>query len=637
MQKKQFLLPIASEITVDLFAGGGGWSSAYELATGQHVHVAVNHDPDAISMHEVNHPQAKHYKADVFEVCPHEATGGMPVGWLHLSPDCTHHSQAKGGQPRDRKIRALAWVGARWAGQVRPRIISLENVKQILNWGSLVAKRDKATGRVLKLDGTVAEKGERVPLDQQFLIPDPKKAGQTWKRFVSVLRNMGYTVEWRRLVAADYGAPTTRDRLFLMARCDGMPIEWPLATHFENPKRGQLKWRSAAECIDWSIEGKSIFNRKRPLAEATMRRVARGVERYVINNAKPFIVPVTHQGQVRVHNIDAPLKTVTGANRGELMLGTPVLVQTGYGERDGQAPRSLDMQKPLGTVVAGGTKHAVAMPILIQAAHGDGKPGGVQRWGSGVKDIQGPLNTITATGSGGQAVATAFLAQMNGGFNNTPGHSAERPMTTVTNTGSQQQLVTAHLAHLRGNCDARDVDEPLHTISAGGQHHATVTAFLTRQFGNSTGQKLDDPAPTVVAGGGGKTALTECVLSKDDEAGALRVAAFLIRYYSEGGQWGDLRDPIDTITTRDRLALVTVYIKGTPYVIVDIKLRMLEPRELYAAQGFHPDYIITHGHDGRKFSKSAQVKMVGNSVSPHPARALIEANWKTNEPMRLVA
>lgn len=603
MQKKQFLLPIASEIVVDLFAGGGGWSSAFELATGQHVHVAVNHDPDAISMHEVNHPQSKHYKADVFEVCPHEATGGMPVGWLHLSPDCTHHSQAKGGQPRDRKIRALAWVGARWAGQAKPRIISLENVKQILNWGSLVAKRDKATGRVLKLDGTVAEKGERVPLEQQFLIPDPKKAGQTWKRFVAVLRNMGYTVEWRRLVAADYGAPTTRDRLFLMARRDGMPIEWPSATHFENPKRGQLKWRSAAECIDWSIEGKSIFNRKKPLADATMRRVARGVERYVINNAKPFIVPVTHQGQVRVHDIDAPLKTVTGANRGELMLGTPVLVQAGYGEREGQAPRSLDMQKPLGTVVAGGTKHAVAMPILIQAAHGEGKPGGVQRWGSGVKDIQSPLNTITATGSGGQAVATAFLAQMNGGFNNTPGHSAERPMTTVTNTGSQQQLVTAHLAHLRGNCDARDVGDPLHTISAGGQHHALV----------------------------------ECQLSPDDEAGALQVAAFLIRYYSEGGQWGDLRDPIDTITTKDRLALVTVYIKGAPYVIVDIKLRMLEPRELYAAQGFHPGYIITHGHDGRKFSKSAQVKMVGNSVSPHPAQALIGANWNTNEPMRLVA
>lgn len=564
MQEKQFLLPIANEVYVDLFAGGGGWSSAFEQATGQHVHVSVNHDPDAISMHEVNHPQSKHYKADVFEVCPHEATGGMPVGWLHLSPDCTHHSQAKGGQPRDRKIRALAWVGVRWVGQVRPRRVSLENVKQLLNWGPLIAKRDKATGRVLKLDGTVAEKGERVPLEQQFLIPDPKKAGRTWKRFVAVLRGKGYEVEWKRLVAADFGAPTTRDRLFLMARCDGMPIEWPEATHFENPKRGQKKWRSAAECIDWSIPGNSIFNRKKPLADATMRRVARGVERYVINSASPFIVPVTHQGSVRVHDIAAPVKTITAAHRGELML---------------------------------------ASPVLVQAAHGEGKPGGVQRWGSGVKDIQGPLNTITATGSGGQAVATAFLAQMNGGFNNTPGHSAERPMTTVTNTGSQQQLVTAHLAHLRGNCDARDVTDPLHTISAGGQHHGVV----------------------------------ECQLSSEVEEGALQVAAFLIRYYSEGGQWGDLRDPMDTITTKDRLALVTVVIKGTPYVIVDIRLRMLEPHELYAAQGFHPGYIITHGHDGRKFSKSAQVKMVGNSVSPPPAQALIEANWNMKQPMRLVA
>lgn len=564
---KQMILGIHEELTVDLFAGGGGWSSAFEAATGRHVDVAVNHDSDAISMHEANHPQAKHYQADVFEVCPHEATGGMPVGWLHLSPDCTHHSQAKGGQPRDRKIRALAWVAIRWAGQAQPRIISLENVKQILNWGPLIAKRCKQTGRVVKLDGSVAEKGERVPVSQQFLVPDPKRAGETWKRFVAILRGMGYTVESRRLVAADYGAPTTRDRLFMMARRDGEPIIWPEKTHFQKPARGQKKWRAAAECIDWSIEGRSIFNRQKPLADATMRRIARGVQRFVLNSPEPF------------------------------------LVQTGYGERNGQAPRVLDAGKPLGTIVAGGVKHAVVAPTLIQASHGEGRPGGVKRWGLGAKDARDPLNTVTTSGSGGHSVAMAYLAQMNGGPRESTGRELGQPMSTILNSGSHQQLVTAHLAHLRGNCDARDVEEPLHTISAGGQHHGVVT----------------------------------CELSPDVEAGALRVAAFLIRYYSEGGQWGDLSDPMDTITTKDRLGLVTVHVRGTPYIIVDIKLRMLEPHELYAAQGFDPTYIITHGHDGRKFSKSAQVRMCGNSVSPPPAAALVLANWNRQEPLRKAA
>lgn len=446
MTTKQFILPLAGELFVDLFAGGGGWSSAFEMATGQHPHIAINHDDDAISMHEMNHPQSQHYQADIFEVCPRNAVGDMPVGWMHLSPDCTHHSQAKGGQPRDRKIRALSWVGIRWAGQVRPRIISLENVRQVLNWGPLVAKRCKDTGRVIRLDGTVAPKGERTPVNEQFLVPCKKRSGETWKRFVSILRSMGYEVEWQRLVAADYGAPTTRDRLFLMARCDGEPIVWPEPTHFKEPKRGQKRWRAAAECIDWGIPGRSIFNRPRPLADATMRRIARGVKRFVLDSGDPFIVK------------------------------------------------------------------------------------------------------------------------------------------------------------FRGDSSGVSIHEPLHTISAGGQHHGVV----------------------------------ECELSTDDEANALQVAAFMINYYGNGDA-RDLDAPMDTVTTRDRLALVTVHIQGTPYVIVDIKLRMLEPHELYAAQGFPPSYIITHGHDGRKFSKSAQVRMCGNSVSPPPAMALIQANWNDRDQIRKVA
>ncbi len=562
MLTPQFLLPIADEIVVDLFAGGGGMSTAIEQAIGRHVDIAANHDDDATSMHRVNHPQTRHFVADVFEIDPRGATQGRPVGLLHLSPDCTHHSQAAGGQPRDRKIRALSWVGLRWAGQVRPRIITLENVGQIRKWGPLVAKRDRATGRVMKLDGTIAAPGERVPVQQQYLVPDPKRAGRTWQRFLALLRAEGYAVEHRILCAADYGAPTTRERLFLVARHDGLPIRWPEPTHHKKPAKGQQRWRAAAECIDWAIPCPSIFERPRPLADATLRRIARGVQRYVLEAAEPFIVPIANWSRDAAQPTSEPLRTVTAWPKGgSFAVVSPTLVQTGYGERDGQAPRALDLEDPLGTIVAGGQKHALV---------------------------------------------SAFLAQMNGGFNDergAPGHDARRPMSTVNTKGANQQLVAAHLAHLRGNCDARSVDDPLRTLSAGGEHHAIV----------------------------------ECTLSPELEAGALRVAAFLLRYHGTGGQWSDARDPMTSITTRDRLALVTVLIRGTPYVIVDIGLRMLQPRELYLAQGFPASYIIDRGHDGRRFTKSAQVRMVGNSVSPPPAIALIRSNWLVGSEQRAAA
>lgn len=624
MHTPQMILGLASTLVVDIFAGGGGWSTAYEQATGQHVHIAINHNPDALSMHEVNHPQARHYIADVWEVCPRQATDGMPVGWLHLSPDCTDHSQAKGGQPRRKNIRALAWVTVRWAGTVRPDIISLENVVQILKWGRLIAKRDPATRRVVKLDGTVAAPGERVPVEQQYLVPDPKQQGKHWHRLVAILRGMGYTVEWRELNAADYGAGTTRTRLFMMARQDGQPIIWPQATHHKKPAKGQRGWRPAADGIDWSIEGKTIFGRKKPLADATMRRIARGMKRYVLDSADPFIVPIanwsrdgshsarqpistvtakprggahavvapalvpaTHHGADRVYDLGEPAKTITAAHRGEFMLSTPVLIQAGYGEREGQAPRSLDLQQPLGTVTAGGIKHALTSGYLVQAGHGEGKPG-ARRWSYGCNDPADPVGTLTAS-NGGFSAATAFMVQANGGYNATPAHDVRRAASTITNSGSQQQLITAHLTTLRRHSTGTNASEPVAGIAA--------------RFG-----------------------LVQYDLAPEDEAGALQVAAFLMRYYGEGGQWGDLREPASTLTTRDRLALVTVHIQGTPYVIVDIRLRMLTPAELYDLQGFPRDYIITHGHDGRVFTKSQQVHMVGNSVSPPPAVALIAAN-----------
>lgn len=647
------------EIVVDFFCGGGGAGTGLEMGLGRPVNVAKNHNPNAISMHTINHPGAVHYTTDVFEGDPDTECSGKAVGWFHMSPDCTHHSQAAGGQPRKREIRNLSWIGLKWAGMKRPRVISLENVKQILQWGRLIAKRDKATGRVVKLGGDVAAPGEVVPVGQQFLIPDPKQRGRTWRRFVALLEGMGYVVEWKVIKACDFGAPTSRERLFMLARCDGQPIVWPEPTHAKNPAKGQQKWKTAADCIDFTDLGKSIFGRKKDLAPATLRRVAKGMKKFVIDSAAPFIVPIanwsgeavqssdeplrtitsypkggafsvvspviapaTHQGSDRINDPLDPLPTVTCANRGELTLISPTLIQSGYGERPGQEPRVPGLDQPLGTVVAGGVKHALAAAHLVKF-----------RFNDAGKALDEPLPTITSGGNyqrpAGAAhamgISTVFMAQMNGGFNTTAAKSIEDPMTTVTNTGSQQQLVAANLVHLRGNCDARDVNEPLHTVSAGGQHHGLVSAFMERAFGGSVGQGLEDPAPTITAGGGGKSSLVSITLSPEHEAGALRVAAFLISYYgTENISACD--SPAPTITTKDRLAMVTVMVKGTPYVIVDICLRMLKPSELYKAQGFPADYIISHGADGKPFTKTQQVHMCGNSVSPPPMAALAMAN-----------
>lgn len=601
MLTPQFLLPIHRELVVDLFAGGGGASTGIEQAIGRPVDIAVNHDGDAVGMHEINHPQAKHFCCDVFEVDPLEATGGRPVGLLHASPDCTHHSQALGGQPRSRAIRSLAWAVHKWVGKTRPRVVTLENVKQMLLWSPLVAKRDPETGRVVRIDGTVAGPSERVPVNQQWLVPCPKRTGRNWNHFIEGLRAMGATaIQWRVICNADLGAHSTRERLYVVARFDGEPIVWPEQTHAKAPKAGQKKWRPAHECIDWSVPGTSIFGRPRPLAEATMRRIAVGMQRYVLNAAQPFIVPVTHTRDV-AHGISEPLRTITTAKGGELALTAATLVQMGYGERPGQAPRALDPHKPLGTVTAGGMKHAVASAYLVQAGHGEGN-GTTKRRSHGVNDIDGPVGTVTASG-GGQALGTAFMVQANGGFCQTHARDLRDPVSTVTTTGSQQQLVTAHLTTLRRNSDGRDLREPLSTVAAGGEHHGLVQYHL----------------------------------SQEHEAGALRCAAFLMRYHGTGGQWADLRDPTTTVTTHDRLALVTVWLQGEPWVIVDITLRMLLPRELYNAQDFPPTYVIDRTASGKRLTKTAQVRMCGNSVSPLPMRLLIAANYTETQTERRAA
>ncbi|WP_223681737.1 DNA cytosine methyltransferase [Pseudomonas aeruginosa] len=667
-------------IIVDLFAGGGGASTGLEMGLGRQVALAINHNPAAISMHEANHPHAEHLPTDVWGIDPIEATKGATVGWLHASPDCRHHSQAAGGQPRKKEIRDLSWVVVKWAGKLHklgrgPWVISLENVKQILQWGPLIAKRDKATGRVVRLDGTVAQPGERVPRNEQFLVPDPKRKGRTWRQFVQTLRGFGYQVDYWVERNCDYGDPTTRQRLYLVATDGGFEPVAAEKTHAAKPSKGLKPYRTAAECIDWSDLGQSIRNRKKPLAEATMRRIAKGIEKEVLQRAKPFIVPIANWSREAVHPVDQPLNTITAWPKGgAFSVATPTLIQVGYGERDGQAPRVLELDEPLGTVVAGGIKHAVAaahlvkfrfdatgapvdqpMPtitsggeckrpagaahalglasaVLVGAAHGDGKPDGVKRWGKGFRSVEEPLPTVTASGSGGHAIATAFLAQMNGGYNTTFSRPADAPMSTITNSGSQQQLATAHLVTLRKGSHGAPVDGPLGT-QTGTDHHGLVSALLVTNTTGHSSTPADQPAPTVATGGHHMLVTPEMIagsLTPEQLDGALWVSAFLMRYHSTGGQWAKLDDPLTTITTKDRLALVTVWISGSPYVIVDIRLRMLKPRELYRAQGFPDSYIIERGHNGQRFTLSQQVHMCGNSVSPNTMAAYARANdpWK---------
>ncbi|MEW5666248.1 DNA cytosine methyltransferase [Pseudomonas putida] len=623
--------PQDDEIVVDFFCGGGGAGTGLEMGLGRPVTVAKNHSPAAISMHTANHPAARHFTTDVFEGDPDEECQGRPVGWFHMSPDCTHHSQAAGGQPRKREIRNLSWIGLKWAGKKRPRVISLENVKQILQWGPLIAKRDKATGRVMKLDGTVAAIGERLPVQQQFLVPDPKRRGITWRRFVQLLEGMGYQVEWRIIKACDYGAPTSRERLFMIARCDGQPIVWPEPTHAKNPAKGQQKWRTAADCIDWTVPSKSIFGRKKALADATLRRVAKGMKKFVLDNPQPFIVPIANWSGESVQPLDEPLRTVTAWPRGgTFAVASPTLVQTGYGEREGQQPRVPGLDQPLGTIVAGGVKHALTSAVILPATH---------QGSDRVNDPAEPLPTVTAANRGelmmaspvmvgASSLASAFVEQANGGFNTTPARSMNDPMSTVTNTGSQQRLVIAQLATLRNGSTGQQADQPLSTVTAG-DHHALVAANLLHLRGNCDSRAADEPLHTVSAGGT-HHGLVEYKLSPEHEHGALQVAAFLIRYYGTENM-SPCDEPMSTITTKDRLALVTVYVKGTPYVIVDICLRMLQPHELYRAQGFPANYIIDVGADGVPFTKTEQVHMCGNSVSPPPMAALARANdpWRS--------
>lgn len=611
LPQKSHLRP--GEIVVDLFAGGGGASEGLKQALGADPALAYNHDELAIGMHAANHPLTQHHREDIWHADPRVDVAGRPIGWFHASPDCTHFSQAKGGQPRSRKTRALSWVVLKWIGMLMradllngtktaPRIFSMENVWQILTWGPLVAKRCKETGRVLKMDGTVAGKKERVPVENQQLVPDKRHSGRTWRQFVAALRALGYVVEWKKLIASDYGAGTSRERLFLLGRRDGAPIVWPVPTH--GPGLSQLPRVTAADCLDFSIPCPSIFERKRPLADATMRRIAKGIMRHVVGSADPFIVPVTHQGGDRVHSVREPMRTITAANRGELMLAEPALAPFIVEHANASNQRTMAADEPLRTVCAGvkGGHFSVVAPHLVKF-RGDsiGTP------------ATEPVPTITA------------------------GAGAARPAGAAHALG----LSAASLVTLRNNMAGADPQEPLATIAAQGGHHGLATAFLEQANGGfyqGAGNDARDPVSTITASGSQQRLVNAelAELSPEQEAGALRVAAFLVKYYGSGIAV-DLHDPLDTITTKDRLGLVTVMVKGTPYVIVDIGLRMLKPHELFRAQGFPRDYIIDRTANGTPLSVSAAVRMVGNSVSPPPIAALARANLGNIKAPRRVA
>ncbi len=600
MLTPQFTLALATKLVVDLFAGGGGASTGIEQAIGRPVDIAINHDDAALACHRANHPQTRHLRTNVWDVNPLEACGGRPVGLLWASPDCRHFSPAKGSAPVSDRVRSLAWVVVKWAKAVGPDVILLENIPEFRNWGPVVAGR-----------------------------PCPDRKGKTFRRWLLDLQRAGpgYDVEFRELRACDFGVPTIRKRLFMVAKRRGTSaIVWPEPTH--GP--GLKPYRTAAECIDWTIPCPSIFltaeegkaiGVKRPLADATLRRIAHGVVRYVIQAKRPFLVPVTHAGgPARVHSIDEPARTVTGAHRGESalvaptitrigqtggngaytapvtnplttvttkaehLLVAPTLATIGYGEAEGQAPRAAPVTQPLGTVV-GSRKHGVAAAFLAKHFGGPPAPGKT------ACEADAPTPTVTARDH--TSVVAANLIDSAHGDTSPSGarrwshgnRSAETPLPTVTTSGNPA-LVASALVKLRGTSSARPADEPLGTVSAQGQHHAAVAAFLTAYYGT-----LQD---------------------------------------------GDLAEPMHTVPTKDRFTVVTV--AGVPHIIDDIGMRMLQPRELFRAQGFADSYIIDWGltEDGKRvqMSKETQVRLCGNSVCPPLARMLVEANYSDVEQRR---
>ena len=540
---------INGELIVDNFAGGGGASTGIELATGYSVDIAINHDPEAIKMHKANHPNTKHYCENVWTVDPVKVCKGHPVGLAWFSPDCKHFSKAKGGKPKDKNIRGLAWVACRWARLVRPRVIMLENVEEFKTWGPLGRRHHPIKG----------------------------KQGKTFEKFVQQLTELGYEVQFKELVAADYGAPTMRKRFFMIARCDGKPIVWPEPTHApadsEEVKKGLLKpYVGAYTQLDFSLPCPSIFDTSeeikekygiravRPLAQKTMDRIARGLKKFVLDNPEPFIIQCNHGGERRPNDIREPMPTITGKHGYGIV--EPYMVQ--IGQTGFTKDRSKDVREPLTTIVSK-NEHCLISPTLIQY-HSETSKDGVRG-----QTIEDPIMTVDSSNRYG--LVTSFLHKYYDGGYKGAGETVENPLPTVT-AWDHNSIVTANLIQMNNHCDGKDIRQPLPTITAGDGHFGEVRAFLIKYYGQGTGQ--------------------------------------------------DIEKPLDTVTAQDRFGLVTI--EGVDYQIVDIGLRMLEPKELYGCQGFPEDYIIDHDYTGKTYPRSEQVRRCGNAVCPPIPAALVKAN-----------
>lgn len=576
---------VNGELIVDNFAGGGGASTGIEMATGISVDIAINHDPEAIRMHKANHPGTKHYCENVWAVNPVEACNGCPVALAWFSPDCRHFSKAKGGKPKDKNIRGLAWVALRWAGLVRPRVIMLENVEEFKTWG---------------------------PLNRNHR-PVKSKQGVTFEKFVQQLHRLGYQVEHRELIAADYGAPTMRKRFFLIARCDGKPVVWPEPTHgpadSEAVKAGLLQpYVGAYTQLDFSLPCPSIFDTTeeikekygiravRPLAPKTMERIARGLKKFVLENPEPFIIQCNHGGDRRPQDIREPMPTITGKNGYGVV--EPYMIQ--IGQTGFTKDRSKDVRYPLTTIVSK-NEHCLIEPKLAPCVMCNN----TDNVGA---SVESPLPTIT-TGNRNFVVAPTLIqyhSETAGG--EVRGQRLDEPIMTVDGS-NRYGLVTSflHKYYDGGYTGAGEsMENPLPTVTAV-DHNRVCASTLIQMNNHCDGRNIEEPIPTITAG--------------DGHFGEVR--AFLIKYYGQGtGQ--DARELLDTIPTHDRFGLVTI--AGVDYQIVDIGLRMLEPKELYGCQGFPDDYIIDHDYTGRTYPRSEQVRRCGNAVCPPIPAALVRAN-----------
>ncbi len=560
-------------LIVDNFAGGGGASCGIELATGRPVNIAINHDPDAIAMHKANHPYTEHYQESVWDINPIEICKGQPVGLAWFSPDCKHFSKAKGGKPVDKNIRGLAWIVLKWAGTVRPRVIILENVEEFQTWGPV-------------------RKGK----------PVKSKQGETFEKWKSQLSALGYTIEQRELKACDYGAPTIRKRFFLIARCDGEPIMWPEPTHgpADSPevKSGKRKpYRTAADCIDFTIPCKSIFDRKKPLAVNTQRRIARGLDKFVIKESKPFILPI------------------------------------GYGERSGQKPRVHDIEKPLPTIVSS-CKQYLCLPYLSSI-----------KFNNEPTAITNPLQTITAVNS--HSLITPALIQYHSETTKAEvrGQSLDKPVMTV-DSSPRYGLFIPYLSKYFGGVIGADIQSPMPTVTAI-DHNALAMPFLTKYYsGKDQSFSCNSPLHTITA----KDRISSChayltILRNNMECRSINdplntvttsgahfaYTKVYVKKYKQGCNlynWSKVRELLNTYTDWNLAdnEILIFNINGTEQFIYDIGLRMLQPKELYKAQGFPDDYIIETDCNGKSYPKSKQVARCGNAVPPPFAKALVTAN-----------